>query len=146
MTAVPAGALLADTGFWYGFLDPKDQHHKSAQSQAYYLEKFQIIVPWPTLYETVGTRLVKKRDQIQAFDRILKRRNIVFLEDENYRDNALELALESAILGKRPVSLVDMTLRLILADPNVRIRGLLTFNVRDFHDVCRQEKIEILTS
>jgi hypothetical protein len=45
---------------------------------------------------------------------------------------------------KRPISLVDMVIRYILDDVNIRKDCLLTFNRRDFVDVCRKRQIEIL--
>jgi len=43
----------------------------------------------------------------------------------------------------RPMSLVDMVMRLMLDDVNVRVDGLLTFNQKDFHDVCRKRGLEM---
>ncbi len=42
------------------------------------------------------------------------------------------------------MALVDMVIRLILDDINVRKDGLLTFNHKDFADLCRKHQIEML--
>ena len=44
----------------------------------------------------------------------------------------------------RPISLVDMVMRLMLENVNVPVSGLLTFNPKDFHDVCRKRGLEML--
>ena len=56
----------------------------------------------------------------------------------------MELALESSLKGRRPLSMVDCLIRLLLDDANTRIDYLATFNVRDFGDVCRNNGVEIL--
>jgi predicted nucleic acid-binding protein len=44
----------------------------------------------------------------------------------------------------RTMSLADMVMRLMLEDVNIRVNGLLTFNRKDFHDVCRKRGLEML--
>ena len=43
----------------------------------------------------------------------------------------------------RSLSLVDAVLPAIIEDTNVAVAAMLTFNKRDFHDVCRQRAIEL---
>ena len=58
------------------------------------------------------------------------------------RFTAFEQTVRTA--RRRPMSLVDMVMRLMLEDVNVRVNGLLTFNRRDFYDVCRRRGLEML--
>ena len=44
----------------------------------------------------------------------------------------------------RPLSLVDAVLRSVIDDTNVALAALLTFNLADFVDVCRQNSVEVL--
>ncbi len=37
-----------------------------------------------------------------------------------------------------------MIFRMIVADTNVRVAGLITFNLGDFVDVCATHRVEIL--
>ncbi len=41
------------------------------------------------------------------------------------------------------MSLVDVVLRAIIEDTNVVVTAMLTFNKRDFNDVCRQHSVEL---
>jgi hypothetical protein len=44
------------------------------------------------------------------------------------------------------MSLVDITLRLMLDDVNLKIDALITFNVGDFVDVCSAKGIELISN
>ena len=52
--------LLVDTGFFIALFDPRDNHHIDACEKQEYLENLSIVIPWPILYETINTRLVKR--------------------------------------------------------------------------------------
>jgi predicted nucleic acid-binding protein len=135
---------LVDTGIWYGVFDNRDQWYQEAASKAEYFDYFKLVIPWPTLYETLRTSFVKNDRVLQRFESFLKSSNALFLDDANYRDKAFELSLDSSLRRGRPLSMVDCLLRLVIDDPNVKIDYLLTFNPRDFIDACRKNRVEIL--
>jgi predicted nucleic acid-binding protein len=138
---------LADTGIWYAMFDPQDQS-KERQIQitetVERLELFKIILPWPTLYETLRTKMVKNKFALQRFKEYLKRPNLNYLDDTPYRDRAMELVFSSSLKGGRSLSMIDCLIRLILDDDKVKITCLATLNIKDFSDVCRKRKIEII--
>ena len=135
---------LVDTGIWIAMFDPRDQHRERIEEISEYLEICQLILPWPTLYETLRTRLARNRDALKGFETYLKRPRISFVEDEPYRETALELCFMSAMQAYRPLSMVDCLIRLILEDINVKVRYLATFNNADFIDICQKRQIEML--
>jgi predicted nucleic acid-binding protein len=137
---------LADTGVWYAVFDRRDAHHAAAQAKgtAEVLELFQIVLPWPTLSETLRTKFVRNSMALGQFERFLKKPNVAYLDDSSLREAAVEMALESSIRQHRPLSMVDCLIRLLLEDVNTRISCLATFNERDFADVCRKKGIEII--
>ena len=45
---------------------------------------------------------------------------------------------------RQPISLVDSVMLLMLEDKNIRIGAILTFNDRDFTDICYSKGIEQL--
>lgn len=51
--------VLTDAGIWYGLFDRKDQYSSQAQEKAEYLDLLHIVLPWPILYETLRTGLVR---------------------------------------------------------------------------------------
>ena len=135
---------LADTGLWYAMFDRRDQYHALATEKAEALELFQIVLPWPTLYETLRTKFVRNSLALGQFERFLKKPNVTYLDDSVFREAAFEMALESSLRQGRPLSMIDCLIRLLLEDVNTRVDYLATLNARDFEDVCRKKGIEII--
>lgn len=131
---------LIDAGFWIALLDENDQHHQRACEKQDLLDDCTILLPWPILYETLRTRFVKAPAKIEGFRRILQRPAVERLDDAAYRVKALETALS----GRRRLSLVDCVLRMVLEDTNVKVDYLYTFNPGDFHDVCRRRSVVMM--
>jgi hypothetical protein len=136
--------LLLDSGFWYALYDARDQYHEEATQFTEYLEFYNLLIPWPSLYETLNTRFVRHPEWLRAFEHYLHRPDIVRLPDEGYRDTALNSVL-SIGRGWRSISLVDMVIRSMIADPNIKIDVMITFNQDDFTDVCLTRNIEIIS-
>jgi predicted nucleic acid-binding protein len=137
-------SVVVDSGFWYALFEPRDQHHSEAEPKTRYLDEMNVLVPWPSLYETLRTRFAKDTLALLRFEAYLKKPRCELVDDQPYRDLALEQTLRQARIARRPMSLVDVVIRLILDDANVRKDCLLTFNVKDFADVCRRRNIQIL--
>jgi predicted nucleic acid-binding protein len=136
--------ILIDTGFWIALFNQRDGYHNTAQNLIDLIIDTNMILPWPTLYETINTRLSKNTNGITHFDKILKMPNIVLLDDTEYKERALNFTIENSIKSIRPISLVDSIIREILSDINVNIDYLLTFNIGDFIDLCLKRKVQIL--
>ncbi len=139
-----AKTVVVDTGFWYALYDAGDQYHAQAEEKDHLLQTANVLLPWPCLYETFNTRFARNKMAVTRFGVLVRQAHVVLLRDEPYREFALEAAISTALIGRRHIALVDMVIRLILEDVNVRKHGLLTFNPRDFSDVCRKHQIEML--
>ena len=133
---------LADTGLWYAMFDEKDAYYNKEISRQ--LENFKIITPYPTLYETLRTRFVRKKLALKQFEEFLQSDNIEYFDDNLYRDDARKVSFDWSLKFHRPISMIDCLLRLIIEDRNNRIDCLLTVNLKDFIDVCQKRQIEIL--
>lgn len=136
--------LLPDTGFWIALFYPRDSHHENAQILADLLDLHNLVVPWPCLYETLDTRLVRRRESLAILAAYLTRSSTITLSDEPYRRDALHTVLRNETPG-RNISLVDEVIRLTLQDRNVKVDAIITFNPRDFHDVCLSRQIELIS-
>lgn len=136
--------ILVDTGFWIGLFDPRDQNHGYAVEREEWLETPTIVLPWPILYETVRTRLVRRPERISRFDQYLKRPLVFFVDDSEFRDEAYALSVEYSVNRHRPLSMVDMLCRLLIEDENTRIDAVLSPNEEDFRDVCESTGTTIL--
>ena len=136
--------LIVDTGVWYALFDSRDSNYRQAEEKADLLNSLDIVVPWPTMYETLRTRFVRNIAALRQFERFLKSPNVQFLDDQGFRASAFELSLDSSLHKARPLSMVDCLIRLMIDDTNTNIRYLATFNVSDFFDVCARNRVEII--
>jgi predicted nucleic acid-binding protein len=134
---------LVDISFWIALFDPSDEKHADANRNGDLIELFTVVIPWPIVYETLYTRFVRRPDWVVRLDERLKKPNTVFIDDRDYREEAYSLAVEHSTRLRRPISMVDMLCRLLIADPQIRIDYLLTFNPKDFHDLCRRHRVEM---
>lgn len=140
--------ILVDSCFWFAYWETrqKDQYMESAK-RIYDIcfDKYQynIIIPFPSLYETVNTKLLRDKNKTMA-DWFLKKlaSDTKYLKvfDDKYR----EAALAETTKNPRRISLVDSILRLMMQDSELHIRALITFNTGDFVDICKQYNIEII--
>lgn len=138
-------SILVDTGIWYAFCDAGDGLLSDRDVQILYdkIKLHEILLPWPVVYETLRTRFVRNKIALEKFEREIKSANVVFLDDSQYRNDALALSLDSSLRENRPLSFVDCLIRLLVDDLNLRITYLATLNARDFSDVCRRRNIEL---
>lgn len=73
--------VLVDTGFWYSYLGTREvERHKVAQEIYNQLEKngADFIIPFPTLYEAINTKLLKEKNRTAA-DWFLKNSNQIHI-------------------------------------------------------------------
>ncbi len=138
-------SVLVDTGVWYALSDPTDRIVSEEVVDAIQarIEVHSVVVPWPIAYETLRTSFVRKRLALERFEQKLKSPRVILIDDSPYREDALELSIESSLRGQRPLSMVDCLMRILLDDINVNIHYLATFNARDFVDVCTRRRIEL---
>ena len=86
-----ANRILVDTGFWFAVFNNKDCYKERADAllmQYFDTPAYEILVPFPTMYELLRTKFVKNK-------------------------SALDLTLDEP---RRNISLVDNIIRLMLDD------------------------------
>ena len=135
------GCLLVDTGYLIALYDERDEHYATAQHNKNLLELHPVILPWPVLYETINTRFAKKPEVLMRIDKIVAKEDTLRLDDSPYREAAYRQVKQNS--RQRPLSLVDAVLRAVIEDDNVRISGLLTFNIKDFYDLCDPRHVDL---
>ena len=69
---------------------------------------------------------------------LINKPKCTLIPDDSYKEMTLRLALDSAIEKDRAISMVDMIIRQMLDDINLRSDALITFNPEDFADICRK--------
>ena len=132
--------VLVDSGYWLALYDPRDQYHQEATDTQEYLQLVRPLVPWPTLYEVMRTRFVKRKDRLAQFEKALETLQPIYIDDSKYRESALSRTWR----GPQGISLADHVLRMILEDRPSRIDYILTFNERDFTDILLKLNIPYL--
>jgi len=104
-----------------------------------------LVIPFPTQYETLNTRFCKRREWVDRYEKYLNDYRVYYIFDEKYRDDVFKMTLSEARRGSRPISLVDNIIRAVLSDDTVDIDALVTFNVEDFEDICRERRIYLVS-
>jgi len=141
--------VLTDTCFWLGLVDKTDQYHEASLVAADLIEGYQIIFPFPCLYETISTRMTRRREQLLHLEELISKPNIKLLDDSEYKEQALKQIFQNNRIKNNRIigvthSLTDAVIREILKDVNIRVNYMLTFNTKDFRDLCNQRNIELI--
>jgi predicted nucleic acid-binding protein len=145
--------ICADAGFLIALYDARDSHHEHAlrQFEVFFAPdslRNVLLAPWPILYESLNTRQARRKPVLQQLSTdwtILERNEqLILLSDEVYRDQALRDYLDTYQGIPRTFSLADRVIRAVLADPTISIDAFLTYNSRDFFDVCAAKQIQLI--
>ncbi len=137
--------ILIDSGYWFGLFDKNDSYHKSANVIADLIIDHKIIVPYPSMYEVLNSKFIKDKQRLTQFEEAMRSENVEFILDEGYRENALINTFSIHRKSVPKISLVDSIIREIIKDINIKIDFLVTFNEKDFKDVCDIRKIDIIS-
>ena len=137
--------VLIDTGFWYAYYDGSDEHHEEALKIMDRLEIHRILIPYPSLYETIDTRFCKRKEWLAHFSRLINSEHCALIPDDSYKAISLELSVFSSLNQNRAISLVDMVIRQMIEDINLKTDVVITFNPGDFVDLCRMHKTICVT-
>lgn len=100
-------SILIDTGFWIALYDERDPYHHKAINLLDLIPGNDVLIPWPTLYETINTRFCKNKSTLAGFESFIKTQNTLLISDLYYRDGNLLEVFE----GSRTLSLVDRVIR-----------------------------------
>ena len=131
--------IVIDTGFWIALYDPTKDPKNSleAERMADEIEDEELVIPFPTLYEFVNSRL-SRRDAKLQFERLLSRPNVIKLSDAKCKDKALENFFLKSKSEYSDISLVDEIIKLIIADKNLSIDYIAAFDQGLLNDALSQ--------
>jgi len=79
--------LIVDSCVWFALLDESDDKHCYADKIKKVLDLHELIVPFPTLYETINTRLARNEyHQMEGlFGQLYKEGHVTLVPDTEYR-------------------------------------------------------------
>ena len=120
--------VLIYTCYWIALLSEDNlKEHDLANEIAEIIENQNLIIPYPTLYEFINSKLSRKEQRIK-FEDILKKPNIIRISDEKYKEQALDNFFNKSRFYTEDVSLVDEVIKLMLIDKSLKIDYLVTFD------------------
>lgn len=147
--------ICVDAGFLIALYDPGDNHHETAAGifqQLFDSAPHRLVMPWPILYETLSTRMARRRHSIQGLYRdwtsLRAQHRLDLLLDRKMRQRALSECFAELTRGERNyrgLSLVDRVVRLMLLNPRLRLHAFISFNVPDFKDACSTRNIQLIS-
>ncbi|MHB1682828.1 MAG: hypothetical protein ACYCYO_08390 [Bacilli bacterium] len=149
--------ILADSCFFIALYDERDQHHLCAEIafRKWFVDApFVIAIPDPVMLEVLNTRFVRRPEWIRRLDEhwtaLRRQGQLLYIDDFKYRGTQLEDIIEQAQKfetnrnGYRDLSLIDRILRQMILGSSQPYVALLTYNVKDFSDVCQKAGIDLI--
>jgi len=135
--------IIADTGFWIGYFEQRDQYHDEAVIISEDIFPHTIICPFPSLYEYLNTRFAKNNKYILEYEKLVNKLNMEYIYDNDYRENIIyDFISYNKKSGQ--LSLVDIIINKMIEDVNIKIDSMVTFNKKDFYRACKKRNIELL--
>lgn len=126
-------SVIVDTCIWYALVDEKDVYAGCNEKIRQVLKHHVILVPYPSLYETINTKLIKneRKQADKLFGYLNNNEKVKLIMDDKYREEALS-AVQFELKRGKHYSLVDMVIRLMMQDKSLGRVSVMTFNVKDF--------------
>ena len=137
--------ILIDSCYWFGLYDKNDPYHEYSKIIAELIDNYKIIIPYPSLYEVLNSAFIKKKLWLNSFEELMSSDRVEFVYDEKYRDDALKNTYSIHRTISPQISLVDSIIREIIKDINIKIDYVVTYNEKDFKDVCDIRGLEIIS-
>lgn len=136
--------ILIDSCYWIALYDTKKDPKLTLEAEAIeeLIQDHNLIIPFPTLYEFVSSRL-SRRETVLEFENLLYRHNITRLRDTKYRDKALENFFIKTKWKYNDISLVDEIIKLIMLDKNNKIDMVVSFDQAVLNE-AQANNIEII--
>jgi|SRR5580658_9517686 hypothetical protein len=142
--------ICVDAGFLIGLYDPTDQYHDNAERQFELIfgedsGRHTLLVPWPILYESLGTRFARNARNVASLERtwdyLDRADRLILLDDTPYRNECLAEQLESP---RRRFSLADRVIRAMILEDEPGFDFILTYNISDFIDACHNSRVRMI--
>lgn len=137
--------ILIDSCYWFGFYDKNDPYHEDSKAISELINNYKIIVPYPSLYEVLNSAFIKKKLWLNSFEELMNSDRVEFIYDEKYREQALKNTYSIHRTTSPQISLVDSIIREIIKDINIKIDYVVTYNEKDFKDVCDIRGLQIIS-
>lgn len=147
--------ICVDACFLIAIFDETEEYHMQAKN--YFIQAFdktpnRLLIPWPILYETISTQMVKNQKRMdylkKYWEMLYSRGKLVLIDDLPYRIDAVYECLEEVKKERRhyrSLSLTDRVIRKILSEVDLKIDAFITFDQGHFVDICKRYKRQMIT-
>jgi predicted nucleic acid-binding protein len=147
--------ILLDTGYWIALFSPeKEKEKQDVVEQVSKLidgNNYTVIIPFPTLYEFLNSKLSRKGRQKfnleaelskQKYEKIYDEK----IYDEKYRKKALENFFKQFSFVNYDISLVDEIIKEMIGDTTLKTDIIVTFDnsLKNYASSMNVEVFEII--
>lgn len=138
--------IILDTCYWIALFNPEKEIDKQnlVQFVTELIDEnhYDILIPFPTLYEFLNSRLSRKKTI--NIESELSKPKYIKIYDDRYRDKALKNFLDNISLYNYDVSLVDEVIKEMIEDVTLKTDILVTFDeaLKNFAKSMSVEVIE----
>lgn len=139
--------ILLDTGYWIALFSPEKE--KENQDVVEHVSKlidennYTVIVPFPTLYEFLNSKLSRKGRQKFNLEAELSKQKYEKVYDEKYRKKALENFFKQFSFVNYDISLVDEIIKEMIEDTTLKTDIIVTFD-NGLKNYARSMNVEVI--
>jgi predicted nucleic acid-binding protein len=142
--------ILLDTGYWIALFSPEKE--KDKQDIVEHVSKlidennYTVIIPFPTLYEFLNSKLSRKSRQKFNLEAELSKQKYEKVYDNDYREKALKNFIKQFSFTNSDISLVDEIIKEMIDDRNLKTDIIVTFDesLKNYARSMNVEVVEIL--
>lgn len=123
--------IILDTGYWIALFSPEKEKkkQKTVEEVTRLIDEnnYSILIPFPTLYEFLNSKLSRKKDKINIVQELSKSK-YKKIYDDKYRDKALKKFSDQFSYSITDISLVDEVIKEMIEDDKLRTDSIVTFD------------------
>lgn len=137
--------IILDTCYWIALFNPEKEKDKQKivefVSELIDENHYEILIPFPTLYEFLNSKLSRKKNV--NIETELAKPKYVKVYDNKYRDKALNNFLHQISTSNYDVSLVDEVIKEMIEDVKLRTDIIVTFD-EALKNFARSMSVEVI--
>jgi predicted nucleic acid-binding protein len=139
--------ILLDTGYWIALFSSENEKEK--QDVVEYVSElidennYTVIIPFPTLYEFLNSKLSRKGRQKFNLETELSKQKYEKIYDNDYREKALKNFITQFSFVNTDISLVDEIIKEMIDDRNLKTDIIVTFD-KGLKNYARAMNVEVI--
>ena len=123
--------IILDTGYWIALFSPEKEKEKqkTVEEVTRLIDEnnYSILIPFPTLYEFLNSKLSRKKDKLNLVNELSKSK-YKKIYDDKYREKALKNFSDQFSYSIPDISLVDEVIKEMIEDDKLKTDSIVTFD------------------